>query len=80
MIPLYGFLQGDTIGLLILADEDDTAKTLAAKLVAAARVRVEPRAPLRVFHRGRELDADVTVARARIEALDRIDAVGDVVP
>jgi hypothetical protein len=77
MIPLYGFLQGDTIGLLILADDDDTAKTLADKLAAAARVRVEPRGPLRVFYKGRELHADVTVARARIEALDRIDAVED---
>jgi len=80
MIPLYGFLQGDTIGLLILANEDDTAKTLAAKLVAAARVRVEPRAPLCVYNRGRALDAEVTVARAGIEALDRFDAVEDVGP
>ena len=25
MIPLYGFLHGDTLGLLILADADDRA-------------------------------------------------------
>ena len=25
MIPLYGFLEGDTIGLLILADAEDRA-------------------------------------------------------
>jgi hypothetical protein len=78
MIPLYGFLQGDTIGLLILADEDDTPKTLADKLASAARVRVNPRAPLRIFYKGRELEADATVARARIEPLDRIDAVEEV--
>ena len=31
-IPLYGFLQGDTVGLLILADEGETVQTLARKL------------------------------------------------
>jgi hypothetical protein len=34
MIPLYGFLEGDTLGLLILAAPDDTM----AKLAAEARV------------------------------------------
>ena len=30
-IPLYGFLQGDTVGLVILAEEDDTLQALAQK-------------------------------------------------
>ncbi len=73
MIPLYGFLQGDTMGLLVLANEDDTVTTLAAKLAASARVRVQRRAPLCVFYKGVRLDDDMTVGRAGIEALDRID-------
>lgn len=39
-IPLYGFLQGDTVGLLILAEEADTLHTLARKLQDAASLRV----------------------------------------
>jgi len=50
----------------------------ADKLASAARVRVNPRAPLRIFYKGRELEADATVARARIGPLDRIDAVEEV--
>lgn len=75
MIPLYGFLQGDTMGILLLADEGDTAGTLAQKLVAAAGVRVRPASELRVLFRGHPLPAGVTVERAGIEALDRIDVV-----
>ena len=80
MIPLYGFLEGDTIGLLILADENDTVKTLSEKLASAARVRVETTAPLHVYHQGRRLDGDMTVYGARIEALDRVDVVREKAP
>ena len=60
MIPLYGFLEGDTIGLLILADEADTVATLIDKLQTSARVRVEPRKNLKLLHNGQMLDAEVT--------------------
>jgi hypothetical protein len=43
MIPLYGFLEGDTIGLLVLADEEETLASLADKLQSAASVRVDRR-------------------------------------
>jgi len=75
MMPIYGFLEGDTMGLLVLADEEDTAAMLATKLASAAHVRVETSAVLRVFHQGRELDPSITVVGAGIEALDRIDVV-----
>jgi hypothetical protein len=39
-IPLYGFLQGDTVGLLILAEEADTVQILGRKLQDAASIRV----------------------------------------
>jgi len=61
-VPLYGFLQGDTVGLLILADEGDTLEALAQKLQAAASLRVAARDP-------------VTVAQAGFEALDRFDVL-----
>ena len=43
MIPLYGFLEGDLLGLLILARDDDTAAQLAERLQSAAAVRVPHR-------------------------------------
>jgi hypothetical protein len=76
-IPLHGFLQGDTLGLLILADEDETIQSLARKLQRAAsvRVRVQPRARVELIHRGRALDPALTVAAAGLTPLDRFDVV-----
>lgn len=76
-IPLHGFLQGDTIGLLILAEETDSVRGLARRLLRAASVRVaaRPGARTQVLYRGRALDPDLTLARAGIEPLDRFDVV-----
>ena len=40
-IPVYGFLEGDTLGLLVLAEEGETVLELARKLQDAASIRVE---------------------------------------
>jgi hypothetical protein len=75
MIPLYGFLEGDTIGLLILADEGDSAAVLAQKLQISAQVRLKPKAKVVLLHNGRALEPHTTVEQARMEALDRFDVV-----
>jgi Toluene-4-monooxygenase system protein B (TmoB) len=75
MIPLYGFLQGDTLGLLVLACPEDTAADLCAKLQAAASVRVAPMSAAAVVYKGQVLDPDVTVQDAHIAALERFDVV-----
>lgn len=75
MIPLYGFLQGDTIGLLILAQPEDTIAVLAGKLQTSAAVRVAPRERVVVRHGDRVLDPQMTVAKAGLTALDRFDVV-----
>jgi len=75
MIPLYGFLRGDTIGLLILAAEDDTVAELGHKLAQAARVRVRNGAPLVVVHRGRTLDPNATLREVGFTPLERFDAM-----
>ena len=74
-VPLYGFLQGDTIGLLILADDADTLEALAQKLQAAASLRVAARKPVRVVYNDRIMDPAMTVAKAGFEALDRLDVL-----
>jgi hypothetical protein len=75
VIPLYGFLEGDTLGLVVLADGRDTPAVLADRLQRAARVRVAPRSPVRVVYQGRVLDPGETVAAAGMQPLERFDVV-----
>ena len=74
-VPLYGFLQGDTVGLLILADDSDTLEALARKLQAAASLRVARREQVRVVYNDKTMDLTMTVAQAGLEALDRFDVL-----
>jgi hypothetical protein len=73
VIPLYGFLEGDTIGLLVLAGENERLSVVADKLRASARLRAEIDGPIQLVFRGRPVQLDLTVAQAGISALDRID-------
>ena len=75
MIPLYGFLEGDTIGLLVLGRPEDTALDLCHKLQAAAAVRVPPLRNPVVVYRGDPVPAYQTVATLGIGALERFDVV-----
>ena len=75
MIPLYGFLQGDCMGLLILAESADTVAQLADRLQSAAAVRVAPRRNLRVIVAGRAVDPAMTVAATGLGPLDRFEVV-----
>ena len=74
-IPLYGFLQGDTVGLLILAEEAETLQALARKLQDAASLRVASRDPVRVVYNDKTMDPAMTVAQAGLQALDRFDVL-----
>ena len=75
MIPLYGFRQGDTIGLLVLAEPEDTIAVLASKLQSAAQIRVPVRTSVRVQYLGRLLPQDETVASVGLQPLERFDVV-----
>jgi hypothetical protein len=75
MMPLYGFLEGDTIGLLILASEDQTVASLAEALQTSARIRVAPKSSVKLIHQGRVLDPAMTLRRAGVQPLDRFDVV-----
>jgi hypothetical protein len=75
LVPLYGFLQGDTLGLLVLVQDDDKVADIASCLQQAAATRVAPRAGGRVYFEGRALDPKLTVAQAGLAALDRVDVV-----
>ena len=56
MIPLYGFLEGDTIGLLVLAEADDSIAEVARKLQTAARLRAAIDGPVTVIQDGKPVD------------------------
>jgi hypothetical protein len=73
LIPLYGFLRGDTVGLVLLAQDSDTIREVGARLQEAASIRVAPAKAVDVRHRGRLLDPDRTVAESGLEALERVD-------
>lgn len=72
-IPLYGFVAGDSLGVLVLVDDHDTIGDLALRVQQAAAVRVAPRPRVCVYARGQLLDRDATVKEAGLSALDRID-------
>ncbi|MGA9507650.1 MAG: toluene-4-monooxygenase system B family protein [Candidatus Sulfotelmatobacter sp.] len=74
-IPLYGFLQGDTVGLLILAEEAETLQALARKLQDAASLRVAARDYVQVVLNDKTMDLAMTVAQAGLQALDRFDVI-----
>lgn len=75
MIPLYGFVQGDTIGLVVLADEKETVGEVARRLSASASLRVPPWPDVEILHDGRVLDPRWTVEAAKLSPLDRFDVV-----
>ena len=75
MIPLYGFLEGDTVGVLLLAEEHTSLAELAERLQHSARLRVARKAHVSIVHAGRPLDPRLTVKQANLTALERIDVV-----
>ena len=77
MIPLYGFVEGDTMGLVVLANEQDTMADLARTLQEAAALRVAPRAAATVWFNGAPVAPATTVEAAGLRPLDRFDVRGD---
>ena len=73
MIPLYGFLEGDTIGLLVLAEGDDSIAEIARKLQVAARLRAAIEGPVTVLYDGQPVDPLTTVSEAGMQPLARFD-------
>lgn len=75
-IPLYGFLEGDTLGLLVLAEEGETVLELARKLQDAASLRVARNDKIGFVYNGKAIELGLTVAQAGLQALDRFEVIG----
>ena len=76
-IPLYAFVRGDTLGLVVLAGEAESVADLAQRLSRAAAPRVALEPGLRVLHRGKLLPGELTLTEAGVHALDRVDLVAE---
>ena len=74
-IPLYGFLEGDTLGLLVLAEEGETILALARKLQDAAGIRVARNDKIDFVYNGKVIDPGLSVAQAGLQELDRFDVI-----
>ena len=72
-IPLYVFVRGDTLGLVVLAGETESVDDLAQRLSRAAAPRVALAGRLRVLHRGKLLDGQLSLLEAGVRPLDRVD-------
>jgi hypothetical protein len=75
LVPLYGFLRGDTLGLVVLVQDDDRVAAIARTLQEAAATRVAPSPSASVYFRGQRLDPALSVTEAGLRALDRVDVV-----
>ena len=77
LVPVYGFIRGDTLGVLVLVQDTDTIATLSDSLAQAGCMRVPPFRG-RIHHAGKLLAPTLTVAAAGLQALDRVDLVPEV--
>jgi hypothetical protein len=75
LVPVHGFVRGDTVGLLVLVHDTDTIAQLARTLMDAATVRLPPAPSARVYHGQLELRPEQTVADAGLTALERVDLI-----
>lgn len=75
LVPVYAFLAGDTLGLVVLVREGETVETLGRRVRQAAAVRVATTGAFDVVHAGRTLDLGRTIAESGIAPLDRVDVV-----
>lgn len=76
-VPLYVFVRGDTLGLVVLAREDENVDALALRLSRAAAPRVKLAGKLAVLHRGKRLRGHLSLGEAGIRPLDRVDLIGE---
>ncbi len=74
-IPLYAFVRGDSMVLIVLADADHTIAELCLRTQRAAAVRVAPAASADVYLGNRRLSPELTVSEAGLTPLDRIELV-----
>lgn len=77
VMPLYAFVQGDTMGVVVLGRLEGTVKELGENLLRATGVRVTRRGPFRILSGDRPLDLAAPLRTLPMRPLDRVDLVWD---
>jgi len=77
VIPLFAFIRGDSLGLVVLVDARHTIREVAVIAQRAAAMRVRPSSTAVVRKNGVALDASLTVEAVGLQPLDRIDVWGE---
>jgi hypothetical protein len=77
VMPLYGFVQGDTMGVVVLGRLDGTVADLGADLLRAVGVRINRQGPYQLRAGERRLEPDAVLRTQAMAPLDRIDLVWD---
>lgn len=72
-LPIYGFVEGDTVGVLIVVEEAESVQSLARKLRDAVSLRVETNGEMEVVYRGAVLDPATTLREVQLAPLQRVD-------
>ena len=80
MIPIYGFLEGDTIGLLIFAYPNETVHDLINKVQKAAALRVQPKNDMTLVYKDQLMDLNSTVTQMGIQPLEHFFVVHGALP
>lgn len=73
LVPLYGFVEGDTMGVLVLAHQDWTIAEVRDRLRDSVMLRVGDDGEWELRAGDRPLPDAATVASAGLRALDRVD-------
>ena len=73
LVPLHGFLAGDTLGVLVLVHDHEPVSLIAERLMQAASSRIAPFRPAEVVFRGEVLEPTRTIGLCGLSPLDRID-------
>ena len=73
VVPFYGFVQGDTMGVVVLGRLDGTVAELGANLLRAVGVRLNRQGPYQLRAGARLLDPEGTLRTQAMKPLDRID-------
>lgn len=70
MIPLYGFLEHDTIGLLVMAYPTDTMADLITKVQQSASIRIKSKKNMCLKYKDKIRHLESTVADLQFQPLD----------
>lgn len=74
-LPLYGFVEGDTMGVVVLGRREGTIAELGEALLRAVGVRVGRRGHYQLRAAGRRLDPTAVLSTQAMAPLERVDLV-----